>query len=235
MTKKKKADDNKKRRNVTAHDRAMTDPEVRKGFNALRDDWNNLSPQQRGEQLQKLVDSKCSVRGLERDLGEPASNIRRYIAQANSSGESSDWIEMMKRTLAKEPEKEDAMKAHAVALGKPPKILAKQGVEPVIKQIHLAPDHAQPSEAEQEKKIASPASIATKEPPAIKEAVNKQEDRIGQQQDLRTSLVDRLNLSEQIRQNKIQRLASISESFEPRPYRDARSMKRQGRPLPPTD
>jgi hypothetical protein len=235
VTKKTKAGNNKKRRNATAHDRTMTDPEVRKAFNALRDDWNNLSPQQRGEQLQKLVDSGCSIRGLERDLGEPASNIRRCIAQANSSDESGDWITMMERTLAKEPEKEDAMKAHAVALGKPPKILAKLGVEPVIKQKCLAPHHAQPSEAEQEKKITSPLSIAAKEPPAVNETVNKQEDRAGQQQDLTMSLVDRLNLSEQIRRDKIQRLASISESFEPRPYRDVRSMKRQGRPLPPKD
>ncbi len=81
---------------------------------------------------------------------------------------------MMERTLAKEPEKEDAMKAHAVAIGKPAKILAKQGVAPVIKQKYLAPDHAQPSEAEQEKKITPPSSIAAKEPPAVNGAVNKQ-------------------------------------------------------------
>ena len=115
--KKGKVGNNSKRRNVTAHDRAMTHPEVQKTFRALRSNWNQLSQQQRGEQLQKLVDSGCSIRGVARDLVEPEANIRRYIASANPD-EGSDWTVRLERTLAKGPEK---VRARRAVLPMPPK------------------------------------------------------------------------------------------------------------------
>ena len=64
----------------------------------------------------------------------------------------------------------------------------------------------------------------------MKALMTGQEDSAGQN-DSRISLVDQYVLSRDPFA-RIQRLATISESIERRPYRDARSMKRQGKQLP---
>ena len=238
MTKKKKADDYRKRRNMTAHDRAMRDPEVQGAFRVLRSNWNKLTPRQKGEegeQLQKLVDSGCSVRGLERDLGEAASNLRRYMAQANGSDKGNDWAAMLEHTLTKKRPEEDARKTRAAARQMPPKIPPKQEVRPISKQKHQEHDHEQPSKAQRIRKLPSPSPTTAKEPPAKKGAVNEQEDR-AREDVSQMSPRDQFMLSRgPMTPGKMWLLEEMSKSFERTPHGDARSMKRQGRPLPPTD
>jgi hypothetical protein len=226
---KKKVGKTKKRINQTAHQRAMKIPEVQETLNALRARWNDLSPQQRGEQLNVLIGFKCSEDGIAKELGKPATSIRRYIKEAGG-----DWFSIMERTWAEDPQEESTMCTGNVACRFPPKIPAKKIVSPVKNETCPAQDHAHTSTAEQTKKNTSPVSTKVKEPLVVNGPVSRQEDQV-RGATPKTSLVDAYMNSEQIRANNIQRLAAISEQIKPRPIPNARSMKRQGKPEPPTD
>src|ERR1035437_7425032 len=155
MKKKKSVGKNEKRINQTAHQRAMENPEVREALSALRARWSDLSPQQRGEQLNVLISFKCSVGGIAKELGKPATSIRRYIALANPPDAGGDWIATMERTWAEDPQEQSTMSAGEAACHFPSKIPAKKIVVPVINETCPAQDHAHTSTVQQTKKITS--------------------------------------------------------------------------------
>jgi len=213
----------------------MTNPEVQEVLNDVRACWNDLSPLQLGEKLNVLIGFKCSRRGIAKELGKPARTIDRYIALVNPPKEGSDWATMLERTLPKKPQKQSSISACEADRRIPSKIPAKKGVGPVIKEKYPAQDHAHISTAQQTKKMTSPLSIMAQEPPVVNGAMGGQENPAGEDTS-KMSLVDQFNLSRgPITPDKIQRLAAMSKQMERRPFRDARSMKRQGKPLPPID
>lgn len=65
--------------NLTAHRRALADPEVQRLLAELCDQWDALDRIERGEKLVKLATLGCSTRGLEDALGYSATNIRRHM------------------------------------------------------------------------------------------------------------------------------------------------------------
>ena len=228
MKKKKEVGKNQKRLNKTAHQRAMTNSNVQETFSALRSNWNDLSFQQRGEQLQKLIAAKCSVRGIARDLGKPEANIRRYIAPANSPDEGGDWIATMKLTLAAETQEQTKISALEAARESVSMFQRNRKAGPLIKERCLAEDPEHSSTAQHRKKITTPTSTGAKEAPALRDVVNGQENR-AERDNPKMSVVDQYNLTRgSFSSDRIQRLANISETIERRPYRDARSMDRQG-------
>ena len=234
MTTKRKANEKEKPLNETANQRAMTRPEVREALNVLRTSWSDLSPQQRGEKLNVLIGFKCSRRGIAKELGTQESNIRKCIAKANPSEEGNDWATMMKSTLAKEPQKQNTKSASEDVRQIPSKIPAKKKAEPVIKETYPMQDQARTSTAQQTKKITYPSSTAVKEPPVVSGATSGQENQLGEDSPGK-KMADAILKTWQNRQDKLQQLASTSEQIKPRPQYDARSLGRQGGPLPPKD
>lgn len=234
MTTNKKVGQGDKRLNQTANQRAMANPEVREALNVLRTRWNDLSLQQQSEQLHKLIGLKCSLRGLEKELGKPLTSLRRIIERTDHPEKGNDWIETMERTWAVDPEEQSAMSADEDACRFPSKIPAKKLVGPAIAETYPVQDHAHTSTARQTKKITSPPSTTGKESPAANGAMSRQEVQVGEDTP-KTSQNDAYTSREQSFKNKIQRLAAIPEQIKPRPIWTARSIKRQGRPLPPTD
>jgi hypothetical protein len=71
-----------KRHNLTAHNRAVADPRIKKLVVALHRRWDLIGPIERGDRLCKLVQQGCSPRGLEEDIGHSATTIRRHMALA---------------------------------------------------------------------------------------------------------------------------------------------------------
>jgi hypothetical protein len=229
MKKKKSVGKNEKRINQTAHQRAMESPEVREALSALRARWSDLSPQQRGEQLNVLIGFKCSINGIAEELGKSATSIRRYVAEAGD-----DWITTMENAWAEDPEEQSTRGADQYPCHFPSKIPAKKIVGPVINETCPAQDHAHTTTAQKAKKITSPLSTRVKEPPVVNSAMSRQEDQVGE--DIpKTSLVNAYMRRGQIIDDKIQRLAAIPEQIKPRPILSPTSMKRQGKPVPPKD
>jgi hypothetical protein len=89
-------------------------------------------------------------------------------------------------------------------------------------------DHARTTTAQQTKKITYPSSTAVKEPPVVSGATSGQENQVVEDSPRKRN-ADAILKTLQIRQNKLQRLASIPEQIKPRPLYDARSLGRQGR------
>jgi hypothetical protein len=236
MTKRKKAGKNQeaKHLNQTAHQQAMKNPKTQAAFSALRERWDGMSAEQRGEQLIGLVGFKCSVRGIADELGKPETTIRRNIERAKSPETSSAWIAMMERTLAKGPLTQKTKSAREVAGCKPSEIPAKRGAQPVIQEMSPVKDDVHSSTTQQTKRITSSSSTSAQVRPVMNQTLSDKESRPGEHEP-KTRLVDLSISREQIIQDKIQRLAAIPDSIQPRPFRDARSMQRQGRPLPPID
>jgi hypothetical protein len=202
MKKKKSVGKNEKRINQTAHQRAMESPEVREALSALRARWSDLSPQQRGEQLNVLIGFKCSINGIAEELGKSATSIRRYVAEAGD-----DWITTMENAWAEDPEEQSTRGADQYPCHFPSKIPAKKIVGPVINETCPAQDHAHTSTAQKAKKITSPLSTRVKEPPVVNSAMSRQEDQVGE--DIpKTSLVNAYMRRGQIIDDKIQRLAA---------------------------
>lgn len=235
MTKRKKADQKAKHVNETAHQRAMKNPKTQAAFRVLQERWDGMSEEQQGEQLIELIGLKCSVRGIADDLGEPESNLRRYIKVAKSTGTSSGWIKRMKRTLSKEPRTQRTKSAREVADCIPSEIPATKGPQSVIREMVPVKNDVHSSTTQQTKRITAPSSTSAQVRPVAKLTLSDKENRPGQPEPKTRMVVDIYNSRGQIAQEKIQRLAAIADSIETRPYRDARSMKRQGRPLPPSD
>ncbi len=232
MTKKKSK--KQQRRNDTPHHRAMTNPRVQQTLSALRASWNDLSPQEKGEQLNKLVDSGCSLRGLSEELSIPLTTIRRYIALAHSSESGGDRIAIMERTTAKKPAKERDVSRIEAARESQAMFQRNRKPESAIKQTGEAKKLQGASAAPPTKKIiTSPAPVATKVPPIKDDGLSGKESRVEDQRP--KSLLEQWKQGHPSYSEGIQRLISLPDSIEPRPHQNARSMGRQGRPLPPTD
>ena len=72
-----------KKKNMRAHDtvhrRTMTDSSVRGLVSKLQQDWGSMGPLERGERLCELSSLGCSTRGLETELQQSATSIRRHM------------------------------------------------------------------------------------------------------------------------------------------------------------
>lgn len=68
--------------NETAHRRAMPTLKVREMIKALRLGWADMGRLVRGERLCELTSLGCSARGLEQELHQSATSIRRHIVLA---------------------------------------------------------------------------------------------------------------------------------------------------------
>jgi hypothetical protein len=218
----------KKHINQTAHQRAMTNPEAQEALRALRARWSKLSPQQRGEQLKVLIGFKgTTMRGIAKDLGQPETTIRRYIKPA------SDWIADMEDAWAEDPQEQSERGADQYSCHFPPKIPAWKKLEPVINEKSPAQDDAHISTAQQTKKITLPISIRAKEPPVVKDATSGQEDQV-RKNTPKTGPVPAMSRDLTFRERMEGMIASVDQ-IKPRREFDARSMPRQGKPVPPID
>jgi hypothetical protein len=233
MTKRKKAGKNQKAKhlNQTAHRRAMKNSKTEAAFSSLRERWDGMSDEQRGEQLIELIGLKCSVRGLADDLGKPESTIRRYIRLAKSTQTNRGWIARLERTLAKGPLTQKTTSARELADCKPSETPSKKAPQSVIKEMYPVKNDVHSSTTQQTKRIISSSSTSAQVRPVINQASSEKESRPGVHEP-RARPIDLYFSRMQITQDKIQRLAAIPDSIEARPYRDAKSIKRQGKSSP---
>jgi hypothetical protein len=229
MTKREKTDKNQEAKpvNQTAHRRAMKNSKTNAAFSSLRERWDGMSDEQRGEQLIELIRLKCSVRGIADDLGEKESNLRRYIGSAKTTGTNSGWIGRMERTLAKRPLTPKTKSACEVADCKPSAAPAKKGSRSVTEEMDPVENDVHSSTTPHAKEIALSSSTVAQERPVVNHASRDKESRPGEH-DLSIS-------SGPITEDRIRRLAGIADSIKARPVWDAHSMERQGIPLPPVD
>ena len=72
----------KKRAHDTVHRRRMTDSTVRELVSKLLQGWGSMGPLERGERLCELSSLGRSTRGLETELQQSATSIRRHMALA---------------------------------------------------------------------------------------------------------------------------------------------------------
>src|ERR1017187_7182934 len=84
MTKRRKVPikETKKRAHETAHWRTMADPAVQKLVSNLQLGWGSMGVLERGSLLRELAALGCSIRGLEKELGQSTTSIRRHIVLA---------------------------------------------------------------------------------------------------------------------------------------------------------
>jgi hypothetical protein len=213
----------------------MTNPRVRDGLNALQEGWGMLTPQQRGEQLNKLLDLDCSIRGIADELGIPESTLRRCKDPAKSSESESDWITMMNRTLPQKPVAPKAKGAREAISDKRAENPAQKGAEAAVGNKPNVEDCVHLSTTPQAKRDLSAEPAKAQRQPIVNSRLSGIESRPVNGRP-RTSLVDLFNLSRgHSNSDRIRRLSEISKSIQARPFRDARSMTRQGKPLPPKD
>jgi hypothetical protein len=80
VTKRKRVDkvEKTKRVNNTRHFRAVLNPKVKEFLTMLRADWAVMAPSERGQCIVQLISLGCSRRGLGRELGVSATNIRKH-------------------------------------------------------------------------------------------------------------------------------------------------------------
>jgi hypothetical protein len=114
------------------------------------------------------------------------------------------------------------------------KIPAKKIVGPVIAERYTAQDHVHNPTAQQIKKTPSPSSTSGKESPVVNGAMSRNNDQVGGETS-KARLADAYIGREQIIEDNLRRSAVMPDQIKPRPIWTARSMKRQGRPLPPKD
>ncbi len=236
MTKKEKAGKNSvaKHVNQTANQRAMKNPKTQAILSALRKGWNGMSAEQQGEQVLELIALKCSVNGIVDELGRPATTIRRRIGIAKSAGTNSGWIGRLERTLAKKPLTPKAKSARKVAGCEPSVGPADKGQRAAITKAYPVKNDVRSTTVQQIKGVASSSSSSAQVHRGVNHASSDKESRPGEQEP-KANLVELYKNRDKSNLDKIQELAGIADSIAPRPYRDARSIKRQGRPLPPSD
>jgi hypothetical protein len=80
MTSKRANTAQKKPRNMNAHLRAMEKPTVKRLVRILDQRWALFGNLERGKRLGALIVLGCSARGLEKEVGQSATTIRRNIA-----------------------------------------------------------------------------------------------------------------------------------------------------------
>lgn len=235
MTKKNELSENKKRPNQTTHQHAMKSPQTQKVLIALRDDWNHLSGEQRGERLNELTGLGCSLRGIGKELGKAESSIRRYIARTGPPKPGGDLATMLESIVGKRLLTQNGKSSHQATNYNLAKMPTEKGGAPIVKETPSGKDHSQSSTTLQTKRITSPASIVAQKPSAASGATSGQENQTREEAP-KTSLVDLYNLYKgPMNPDKMQLLARISKQMERPRFRDARSMKLQGRPVPPED
>lgn len=232
MTKKK--DGNTKRSNQTDHRTAMKNPKVQAVLNSLQLKWNTLSSEQLGGHLITLIELKCSRRGIAKYLNKPDTTIRRYIDLVNDSKHESDSIAEMGRTLAKRPEEESSKSPLEAARESKAMFQASKSARLEVNKHDQAkkPQHALKTQLTG--RTPSPVPAVAEEPRVGSEGRNEKENRTQEAISELTPL-QIYNRTRSSMSDRIPRLASIAESIPSRPYRDARSMKPQGKPVPPAD
>jgi hypothetical protein len=83
MTKSKKVVKKKARlQHQSQHRRTLADPKVAEMVVDLRLHWAGIGPVERGDRLRELTALGCSTRGLEKELKQSATSIRRHMALA---------------------------------------------------------------------------------------------------------------------------------------------------------
>ena len=82
-----------KRAHNTVHRRTMTDSSVRELVSELQQGWGTMGTLERGERLGKLSLLGCSTRGLEAELQQSATSIRRHIVLAGLPEQDREAIE----------------------------------------------------------------------------------------------------------------------------------------------
>lgn len=175
MTTKKKVSGNESRINQTDHQRAMTNPKVRESLMGLQNCWSLLTQRELGGQLNALIRFNCSVRGLAKELGKSETSIRRLMKLAKQPEEDSEGITVRESTSAAVPKRPSTVSTGEAVRHFPSKIPAKKIVEPVIREVSPAQDHAHASTAEQTKKIPSPLSTTVKKLPVVDGRMSRQE------------------------------------------------------------
>lgn len=219
--------------NNTAHQRAMSNPKVHEILNILRFGLKKLSPRERDEQLNKLDDLGCSIRGIAKELKIPASSLRRSRSSLKSMDSESDWIQLMEGTLAKTPHDEPERSRFQAVREARSAISSRKLMDPVKNLKPPTPVRAFSTSGQRAMRITAPQSAPVKVPRKLEneESALREASEHARTEKPPIDLVDRyMELKVQIPQEKIRRLAEIAESVGTRPYRDARSMKRQGTP-----
>jgi len=64
------------------HRRTMADPKVAEMVAVLRRRWVEMGPVDRGDRLRELTALGCSTRGLEKELKQSSTSIRRHMVLA---------------------------------------------------------------------------------------------------------------------------------------------------------
>lgn len=227
MTNIKKPNNPPKRHNLTGHDRAMTDAEVKNAFGALKSSLNSLSGEEQGNRFRKLVDSGCSIRGLGRDLGIPPTTVKRYMKLAETLEANSDWSVMLD-TLAPCDTTEET-KLSSIEAARESKAEFERNKAMMLANAHQA--KVPPASKTGPPNNSRITSKSAKESHTVNDRSYEKE--------ISAEDPPKKNLSEQFmqaRQNGHGRLrVLVSMDVEPRPIRNAHSLKRQGRPLPPKD
>lgn len=67
--------------NSTIHSEAMADPKIKELVEILRVGWKAMEMPERSERLIALTKLRCSARGLEKELHQSATSIRRYLVR----------------------------------------------------------------------------------------------------------------------------------------------------------
>lgn len=88
-TKKKKAT----HEHQSLHRRTMADPKVAEVVSVLRGGWPEMGPVERGDRLRELTALGCSTRGLEEELKQSATSIRRHLVLAGLPEQDREAIE----------------------------------------------------------------------------------------------------------------------------------------------
>jgi hypothetical protein len=83
---------NTRRANITAHRRAIADSRTSTLVRRLRRKWRFFNPIERGDRLRELVARGCSRRGLENELAQSATSIRRHLELASMPNEIQEVI-----------------------------------------------------------------------------------------------------------------------------------------------
>lgn len=233
MTKKKHSNGNK-RSNETAHQRAMTDPKVREAMATLGSNWKLLSQQELGAKLSELVELNCSVRGIAEASKIPASTIRRRIASVASLKSLSGRNTELVRTLGKISGMRSPKSAIEAARESNAMFQKNRPVAPEIEQKFPAKSSQHPRKLKPPESSVGTPSVATKVPVTAEGKLGGRKRRSDEELP-KMSLVDQYRLG-QLSGPEVRRVfASQPKLLERRPFRDISSMKRQGRPVPPTD
>lgn len=232
MKKRKSAAKNGKENDVnnTPHQRAMANPEVQELISALRAESEKLSPRQQGERAIKLLDLGCSTRGIARETGIKESTLRRHITLAKSVESEDDCAKLLRGIIGKKPQEKPEMSRLDVARHQRSLIPARE-MGPVKKSMPLGTNPVHPSTTQRANTMPAPQSVRVK----IDADNALDEKKIGEDQPKMSPLELWKLTRGPMTPEKMRLLDEMSKSMQRPQFRDARSMKRQGKPVPPSD